>query len=115
MANVIFTTSFYCKFCEKDIPLCVYGDRSSSFPESKKKEEEASEWGEHFHWCDHHRRCAICGELVISGNQDNPKGLNLMVNDGKIQIHREYLLQTFDRAHKGELLVVHNECLEKYV
>lgn len=68
--------------------MAVYGDFDSTFPINKDEEKEAQEWGEHFHWVDHHRRCAICGELVVSGNQDNPKGLNLMVNNGKIQIHR---------------------------
>jgi hypothetical protein len=114
MNEMIFTTNFWCEFCKKDIPLYVYGDKDSSFPENKTEENEAKEWGEHFHWCDNHRRCAICGDLVQSGRQDLPEGLNLLVNGRKTQIHEKYTKETFERAHKGELLIVHNKCLKKH-
>jgi len=114
MKSIIYTTSFYCKFCKKKITTHVYGDSGSDFPANKEEERDAIEWGKHFHWIDHHRRCAICGELVISGEQDEPESLNLMFNDEGLKIHSKYLSQTLEKAHKGQLLVVHNKCSKEY-
>lgn len=113
MKSIIYTTSFYCKFCKNKVPIYVYGDKGSSFPANKEEEGDAKDWGEHFHWINHHRRCAVCGELVISGEQDEPDSLNLIFNDGGLKIHSKYLSQTLEKAHKGGLLVVHNKCLKK--
>lgn len=110
MQKIIFTTNFYCKFCKKDIPLNVFGDMASSFPENHEEEAEAKKWGEHYHWTDNHRRCAICGDLVFSGKQDEPKGLNLIVNNGQVLIHEQYERETMDKAHGEQLLIVHNGC-----
>lgn len=90
------------------------GIKTVRFRQIKQRKNEAKEWGEHFHWCDNHRRCAICGNLVQSGKQDLLGGLNLLVNDRQTQIHEKYVKETFERAHKGELLIVHNKCLKKH-
>lgn len=112
MTSITFTTNFYCKFCKKDVPLYVYGDKDSLFPENKEEENKAKDWGEHFHWCDNHRRCAVCGDLVKSGEQDSPNSLSLLENKGGIQIHEKYVNETLGRAHGEELLIVHNKCLQ---
>jgi len=105
MMRIIYKTKFYCKFCKKDIPLDVYGTDDSTSKENEF-EKEVKEWGEHYHWIDCHRRCALCGELVVPGD------LELLVNDGKIKIHEKYQTQTYERAHKGQLLIVHEKCLQ---
>lgn len=38
MNEVIFTTNFWCEFCNKDVPLYVYGNKDSSFPANKTEE-----------------------------------------------------------------------------
>lgn len=111
MQKIIYTTKFFCRFCKKEIPVSVYGDMGSTFPESDQEKEEALEWGKHYHWIDNHRRCAICGEKVISGKQDEPEGLNLLVNEGQVQIHSRYEAETMENAHGAQLLIVHNKCM----
>lgn len=104
--KVIYRTAFYCKFCKRDISLDVYGNDESIVSQNNEFEKEVKEWGEHYHWIDCHRRCALCGRLVVSGE------LELLVNDGKIKIHNDYQTQTYERAHKGQLLIVHEKCLQ---
>ncbi len=93
-------------FCKKELPLDVYGSDVSA-SEDKEFDKEVKEWGEHYHWIDAHRRCAICGELVTSDD------LELLVNDGKTNIHEEYLNQTYEKSHKGHLLTVHGKCIKE--
>jgi hypothetical protein len=110
MQKVIFTTSFHCKFCDKDIPLPVVGDESSDFPANEGEVQEAKEWGEHFHWCDHHRRCAVCGDVVLGG-ENGGESLNLVFDDGSIELHPAYIAETLRREGGRQLLVVHRRCV----
>ena len=115
MQSIVYTTNFYCNLCKRNIPIVVYGDRNSDFPSDKREENEAREMGEHYHWIDNHRRCAICGELVAGGKREEPEGLNLIDNDGQVEIHEKYVAETMDKAHGEQLLVAHNGCAQKII
>lgn len=104
--KVIYRTKFHCKFCKKDIALNVYGSDENVDGQNNEFDKEVKEWGEHYHWIDTHRRCALCGGLVTSDD------LELLVNDGKIRIHKEYEAQTYEETHKGQLLTVHGKCIK---
>jgi len=109
MQRIIFTTKYYCELCKKEQTVHLYGDSSSNF--SPNEEPELVGWARHFHWIDRHRICAICGDLVISGE------LDLAVNDGSINIHNTYTghyknIQQGDKF--GHLLIVHERCIQKY-
>lgn len=110
MQKVIFTTEFHCEFCGKSLPLQVYGEADSDFPVDEQEISEAKEWGEHFHWCDSHRRCAVCGEVVLGGERDGDS-LELVHNDGGITLHPKYKAETLKREGRRQLLVVHRKCV----
>ena len=78
MQTVIYNSKFFCKYCNKDVVEPVYGYLGSTFPENEEEVQAAKEWCEHFHWIDYHRRCAVCGEIVIGGE------LNLIVDGAGI-------------------------------
>lgn len=103
--KVVHTAQFHCKYCDKEISTRVFGNQE--FDQTTKYYiEEAKKWAEHYHWTDHHRRCAICGNLVDSGNLGLIKRENISI------IHEKYLKETFEV--KNQLLVVHKNCIEKY-
>lgn len=109
MQQIIFTTKYHCELCKSEQIVNLYGDPDSSF--TKNDEPELIEWARHFHWIDRHRVCAICGDLVISGE------LDLAVNDGTINIHSAYTdhyrnIKQGDQF--GSLLIVHENCIQKY-
>lgn len=115
MNSVIYQTTFYCNLCKSNIPLQVYGNIDSSYPADKREEKEAVEWGEHYHWIDNHRRCAICGELVVGGKQKGPDQLTLVVNENQVEIHERYAKETLNQAHNGQLLIVHSGCVKIFL
>lgn len=84
----------------------LYGDEDLNFTQEEKI--EAVDWLKHFHWIDYHRLCAICGEIVKSGN------LELLINNGKTVIHKNYSDEyvKIKRGNRfGPLLIVHTDCL----
>ncbi len=87
--------------------MYVYGEHIVNKEEEVEYEEEARKSGEHFHWIDFHRRCAICGELI------KDKKLDLLVNDEMIEIHSQYLNETFKKGGRTQLLIVHEDCISK--
>jgi len=108
MTQIIFSTKFNCKICRKKIDGYLYGE--SDFDLIRKEEKDAIDWMRHFHWIDYHRVCAICGRIVKSGN------LELLINDGKTAIHKNYSDEyvKIKRGNKfGPLLIVHTDCLLK--
>lgn len=104
--NIIFTSKFYCNYCKKNIYLHVYGENKIDKSDIEYQK-QAQKWGEHYHWIDRHRRCAICGELIAN------KKLDLLVNDGMIEIHPLYFEETFKKGGRTQLLIVHEDCLPK--
>jgi len=107
MKKIIFSSKFFCKYCNKDILFNVWGDEFTVVDDNYQHEEEAKDWIEHYHWIDNHRRCAKCGEIVEG------RDLNLIENDGSIILDKRYCKETFDRECDGELLVIHNKCLKE--
>lgn len=110
MTKIIFTTKFDCELCKKNINGYVYGD--NDFDLSAQDKTEAVDWLRHYHWIDNHRVCAICGQLVKSGN------LELLINDGKTAIHENYS-DEYAKIRRGDkfgpLLIVHDKCLSNKV
>lgn len=107
MQQIIYTSRFYCELCHNKISMPVYGDSTDTF--THDDELEFIDWCRHFHWIDTHRICAICGKLVKSGE------LELLVNDGKVNIHKGYT-DEYERIEHGNrlghLLIVHENCLK---
>lgn len=109
MQKVIYTEKFRCELCLKEIVMPVYGDSIANFTSEEKL--ECVDWCRHFHWIDFHRTCAICGEIVVSGD------LDLAVNTGKIEIHSNYTdeYRIIKRGQRfGPLLIVHEKCIQTY-
>lgn len=106
MQEIIFTTKYYCELCKTELAVHLYGTQDSSF--TPQNEPELIEWAKHFHWIDNHRVCAICGKIVKSGN------IELVVNDGRVDIHRNYTAE-YKKVEKGDkfgyLLISHKRCL----
>ncbi len=110
----VFVTKYYCDICKKDLPLQVFGDRPFAEAIDLQVEEEAKKWGEHYHWTDNHRKCAVCGNLVTSGlDEKDPNRLNLVINQSQFEIHSNYEKETLPRAHGGQLLIVHAKCIKE--
>lgn len=107
--QIIFTTKYYCELCKKEQIVHLYGSPDSFF--TKDNGPELIEWVRHFHWIDRHRICAVCGEIVISGE------LDLAVNDGSININSTYT-DHYRIIHQGDkfghLLIVHERCIQKH-
>lgn len=85
----------------------VYGDGVTSF--TPEEEAECVDWCRHYHWIDHHRICAICGEIVLSGE------IELALNNGLINIHKNYTNE-YQKVRRGDtfgqLLIVHEKCIK---
>ena len=106
MQHIIYTAKYFCEICNKEQDTYVYRDYGTTI--TKEEEPEAIEWAKHFHWIDRHRLCAICGKLVLSDD------LELLVNDGKIKIHKDYTDEYMKaKRHErfGNLLIVHRTCV----
>lgn len=109
MQKIIFVTKYYCELCKKELNVHLYGEYDSIF--TQDEEPEVIEWARHFHWIDNHRVCAVCGNLVKPGE------LELLVNEGRLRIHKDYTdeYMKVDRDNKfGHLLIVHESCMHKY-
>lgn len=112
MQEIVFVTKYYCEICKKERLLRVHGDEYARIDRDHDKEykEEVIEWGKHYHWIDCHRICAICGKIVISGE------LDLLENDGRIEIHKDYTdeYRKVEPGDKfGHLLMVHKKCVKE--
>ncbi len=108
MQKIIFRGSFRCELCNKEVMVPVYGDSTTIL--TQEEESDCIDWGRHFHWIDFHRVCAICGEIVKSGE------LDLAVNNRKIHINKNYTDEYKKVEHGdrfGSLLIVHDDCIKK--
>lgn len=107
MQQIIHTTKFNCELCSKEIVMPVYGDQIVQL--TSEDEAEFVDWCRHFHWVYSHRVCAICGDLIISGE------LAVAENDGNISIDKGYT-DEYARIKRGDkfgpLLMVHEKCIE---
>lgn len=105
---VIYSGKFFCELCNKDRPIDLYGSESITVDdELKRKVDEHGRW---YHWCYNHRTCAVCGQLIVSGD------LESALNDGKIDIHPNYT-DNYKKIRKGFLagptLNIHKSCLKE--
>lgn len=98
-----------CKLCGYPRRFRLHGLEGTLTPQI---EADAKEWAKHFHWCDTHRLCAVCGGYVKSGENGD---LDCAANDGSIRIHEDYT-DHYLKVAQGDLgrhLIVHKECLPR--
>ena len=106
MKEVIYTTEFPCKVCEKPARINLMSD-DPDFPVDDKVKAEVLEWGQHYHWVDNHQLCAICGKFVQTGVGTNE--LNLIQTEVmQGDVHPDYIKATI-HPDRG-LLTVHSNC-----
>lgn len=105
MAKIIYRDKFFCPICKRDVKIRLFGEPTLEINEALKQ--DVKEWGKHYHWIDHHRYCAICGDIVKSGD------LELLIDNGAIKIHGKYN-EWYKKPTRG-LLIVHKRCIKKTV
>jgi transcription elongation factor Elf1 len=95
---------YYCELCEKEVVVIIHGLIKELDQEETIR---VTEWARHYHWCDFHRNCAICGEYIKSGE------LDLIVNNKYVHIYDKYT-DEYEKVRIGEhrFLDVHKKCVE---
>ena len=96
--------TFHCSLYSDERTFRCFGLEKDS-PENLMR--EAADFARHHHWCDSHRVCAKCGELVKG------EDLAIAINDGSIQIHPDYTVnyETVPQGDIGHALIVHERCM----
>ena len=104
----VLRSSIFCKYCDADIPFSVFGDDTGYREDKERFEQQAREHWDHSHWIDHHRRCAICGEILRG------EDLELARNAG-IVLHEKFKAETLDREPDTTFVIVHRRCIPEGV
>ncbi len=109
MDSIIYSTEFDCKLCKKPATINLYSkDNLLAITDDVK--DEVLQWAQHYHWIQNHQVCAICGELVRSGEGTNDLDL-IQTETIRGDIHPRYI-QWQTNPDRG-LLTVHSDCSKR--